>query len=267
MPQLRVALAQVDACVGDLPGNAALVLDWCRRAADAGADVVVLPEMVLTGYPIEDLALRSSFIEASRIAVQGLPTTLVDEGLGDITAVVGYLDRAEGGTDRVGRPKGSPQNAAAVISAGQVAARYAKHHLPNYGVFDEYRHFVSGRDALVVRVRGVDVALAICEDIWQDGPSAAARAAGAGLLVVINGSPYEAEKDDVRGQLCVRRAAEAGCPLAYVNMVGGQDELVFDGDSLVCDESGGIVARAPQFEEALLVVDLDLAAATDGIET
>ncbi len=267
VPQLRVVLAQVNPVVGDIAGNSERVVEAVREAVARGAHLVLLPEMVIPGYPIEDLALRSSFIEASRFAVQDLAATLADQGLGEPTVVVGYLDRAEGGTDRVGRPRGSPQNAAAVMTGGRVVARSAKHHLPNYGVFDEYRNFVPGEESLVVRVRGVDVSLAICEDIWQDGPSAAARAAGAGLLVVINGSPYEAQKDDVRGELCARRAAEAGCPLAYVNMVGGQDELVFDGDSLVCDQTGDVIARAPQFEEALLVVDLDLAAATDGLET
>jgi len=267
VPQLRIALAQLDAVVGDIPGNLERILAAARDASDAGAHLVALPEMMLTGYPIEDLALRSSFVEASRTALDGLATRLAEAGLGELPVVVGYLGRAEGETDRLGRPKGSPQNAAAVVCGGEVVASYAKHHLPNYGVFDEYRYFVSGHDSIVVRVRGVDVALAICEDLWQDGPAAAAKAAGAGLLLVINGSPYEAEKDDVRGELCVRRATEAGCPLAYVNLVGGQDELVFDGDSLVVDAVGDIVARAPQFEEHLLVVDLDLAAATEGVES
>jgi NAD+ synthase (glutamine-hydrolysing) len=152
-----------------------------------------------------------------------------------------------------------------VLHRGAVAARYAKHHLPNYGVFDERRYFVPGSSLTVVGVHGVDVALSVCEDLWQDGgPVAAARAAGAGLLVTLNGSPYEREKDDVRLALCRRRAVEAGCALAYVNLVGGQDELVFDGDSLVVDEQGRLLARAPQFEEGLLTVDLDLPAAGTG---
>jgi NAD+ synthase (glutamine-hydrolysing) len=140
-----------------------------------------------------------------------------------------------------------------------VKGRYAKHHLPNYGVFDEYRYFVPGHDSCVIRINGIDVALAICEDLWQDGgPVARVHDSGAGLLVVINGSPYERNKDDVRLELCARRAREAGCALAYVNMFGGQDELVFDGDSLVVDSAGELLARAPQFEQALLIVDLDL---------
>jgi NAD+ synthase (glutamine-hydrolysing) len=208
---------------------------------------------------VEDLALRPSFPAASRAAIDGLAERLAAEGLGSVVVVVGYLDRVAESGQRLGRPRGGPQNAAAVITGGRIVARYAKHHLPNYGVFDEYRYFLPGSGTTVVRVDGVDVALAICEDLWQDGgPVSEVRGTGAGLLVVINGSPYERHKDDVRLELCARRAREAGCALAYVNMVGGQDELVFDGDSLVVDADGDLVARAPQFSESLLVVDLDL---------
>jgi len=262
MPQLRLALAQVNAHVGDIDANAVLVIEQVRAAAAQGAHLVVLPEMALTGYPIEDLAYRASFIAASQQAVADLATRLDAEGLGDVVVVVGHLDRATDVADRLGLPKNAPQNSASVLSGGKVVARYDKHHLPNYGVFDEFRHFVSGDTTQVVQVHGVDVAIAICEDIWQDGPSAAADAAEAGLLVVLNGSPYEAAKDDVRLELCARRAREGDCALAYVNLVGGQDELVFDGDSLVVDASGELVARAAQFESELLVVDLDLPAAT-----
>ena len=265
MPQLRLALAQVDPTLGDLAGNATLVRTWAAKARDAGAHLVAFPEMVLTGYPVEDLALRTSFVEASRTALERLAADLAADGLGDLPVVVGYLDRADADgdnvadVDRLGVPKGSPQNAAAVLVGGRVVARYAKHHLPNYGVFDEFRIFVPGRDLTVVRVRDVDVAIAICEDLWQEGgPVAQTRAAGAELLLVLNGSPYEREKDDVRRDLVTRRAAEAGCALAYVNMVGGQDDLVFDGDSIVVSAAGEVLARARQFAEQLLVVDLDL---------
>ncbi len=259
MPQLRLALAQVNPCVGDLAGNLERIVATAHEAARSGAHLVAFPEMVLTGYPVEDLALRPSFQDASRAALDELAVRLDVEGLGATTFVVGYLDRLEDVTDTLGLPRRGPQNAAAVITGGRVVARYAKHHLPNYGVFDEYRYFVPGDDTVVVRVHGVDVALAICEDLWQDGgPVARVRDSGAALLLVINGSPYERNKDDVRLDLCARRAREAGCALAYVNMVGGQDELVFDGDSIVVDATGAAIARAPQFDEALLVVDLEL---------
>ena len=270
MPRLRLALAQVNATVGDLTGNTELVLERCREAHAAGAHLLVTPEMVLTGYPIEDLAYRATFIEASRAAVTDLAARLEAEGLGDLVVVVGHLDTAKSDTlenvpDRLGVPANAPTNSASVVTGGKVVARYDKHHLPNYGVFDEFRHFVPGDETQIVQVHGVDVAIAICEDIWQDGPSAAANAAEAGLLVVLNGSPYEAAKDDERHDLCARRAREGRCALAYVNLVGGQDELVFDGDSLVVDSEGQTVGRAAQFEEELLVVDLDLPAATPGM--
>jgi len=271
VPQLRLALAQVDPTVGDLAGNAQIVLDWARKAHDAAAHLVAFPEMMLTGYPIEDLAFRSSFVDASLSTLEELAAKLDAEGLGDLVVVVGYLGKVLESTDsatgtgrrRLGVPRGAPQNCVGVIHRGGVAARYAKHHLPNYGVFDEARYFVPGETTEVLRVGGVDIALCICEDLWQDGPSQAARAAEAGLLLVLNGSPFEANKDDSRLELCSRRAAEGRCALAYVNMVGGQDELVFDGDSVVVDAQGGLLARAGQFTEELLLADLDLPEASD----
>ena len=253
-------MAQVNATVGDISANADLVMDWSKQAADAGAHLVLFPEMMLTGYPVEDLALRRSFVEASRTSINRLATRLLDAGLGDLVAVVGYLDR----TDEPDHPKGGhPLNVAAVLHQGQVICSYAKHHLPNYGVFDEYRYFKPGNELHVLRIRGVDVAIAICEDLWQDGgPVTATAEANAGLLAVINASPYERDKDDVRGDLDRRRAREAGCPLAYVNLVGGQDELVFDGDTMIAREDGTIVVRAPQFVEELVVADLDLVPGT-----
>jgi NAD+ synthase (glutamine-hydrolysing) len=270
---LRIALAQVNATVGDLAGNAELIVEWTCRAAARGALVVLFPEMALTGYPVEDLALRASFVEASAAAVHELAERLNVEGLGGVAVVVGYLDRRTDLAPRTGLPAGAPLDAAAVLYGGRVTVTSAKHHLPNYGVFDEYRYFVPGNTLPVVRLDAaggpVDMAVAICEDLWQDGgPVAAARQAGAGLLVVPNASPYERGKDDVRLELCVRRAREAGAALAYCNMIGGQDELVFDGDSIIVSAAGDLLARGPQFEETLIVTDLELPTAGDvaGVE-
>lgn len=262
VPQLRLALNQIDSTVGDLAGNAEAIVRWTRHSAEQGAHLVAFPEMVLTGYPVEDLALRSSFVEASRAALRSLAARLADEGFGELPVVVGYLDRSEKAQPKYGQPAGAPRNAAAVLHGGEVVLTFAKHHLPNYGVFDEFRYFVPGDTLPVVRVRGVDVALAICEDLWQDGGRVpAARSAGAGLLVSINASPYERDKDDTRLGLVRKRAQEAGCTTAYLAMIGGQDELVFDGDSIVVDRHGEVVARAPQFAEGCIVLDLDLPAA------
>lgn len=262
VPQLRLALNQIDSTVGDLSGNSEAIVHWTRHSAEQGAHLVAFPEMVLTGYPVEDLALRPSFVEASRQALRALAARLDAEGFGELPVVVGYLDRSETAQPRYGQPAGSPQNAAAVLHRGQVALTFAKHHLPNYGVFDEFRYFVPGDSMPVVRVHGVDVALAICEDLWQDGGRVpAARAAGTGLLLSINASPYERDKDDTRLELVRKRAQEAGCTTAYLAMIGGQDELVFDGDSIVVDRDGEVIARAPQFAEGSVVLDLELPAA------
>jgi NAD+ synthase (glutamine-hydrolysing) len=252
MPLLRLALAQVDMTVGDIAGNAETVLAQTRAAAERGAHIVLFPEMTLTGYPAEDLVLRESFRAASVEELNSLAPRLADAGLGEIAVVVGYLD-AEGGA----------RNASAVLYRGAVISRYFKHHLPNYGVFDEARYFVSGNTLPVLRLHGVDVAVTICEDLWQDGgPFTVAAQAEVGLVLSINSSPYERNKDDARLELASRRAREARAALAYVNTVGGQDELIFDGDSLVVDAEGSLIARAPQFVETLFVVDLELPAAT-----
>jgi NAD+ synthase (glutamine-hydrolysing) len=276
---LRVGLAQVNATVGDLAGNAEIVVEWTRRAAARGARVVVFPEMAVTGYPVEDLALRASFVEASIAAVRDVAERLNVEGLGGVAVVVGYLDRLSGLAPRTGLPAGAPLDAAAVLHGGRVVITSAKHHLPNYGVFDEYRYFVPGNTLPVFRVpvsvtdgesgdgEAVDVAVAICEDLWQEGgPVAVCRHAGAALLVVPNASPYERGKDDVRLDLVRRRAREAGAALAYCNLVGGQDELVFDGDSILVSATGELLARGPQFEEALIIADLELPSAGAGPE-
>jgi NAD+ synthase (glutamine-hydrolysing) len=270
VPKLRIAMAQVNATVGDLTGNADKIVEWTRRAGRQGAQVVVFPEMMLTGYPVEDLALRGSFLNASRAAVREVAERLAGEGLGAIAVVTGYLDRKEGVAPRTGLPAGAPLDAAALLYGGEVVITTAKHHLPNYGVFDEYRYFVPGDSLPVFRLSAdggqVDVAIAICEDLWQDGgPVAVTRTAGASLLVVPNASPYERGKDDRREELCARCAGVAGAALAYSNMIGGQDELVFDGGSILVDADGNLLARGPQFEEALIVNDLELPAAPEGL--
>src|ERR1700759_4616898 len=264
---LRIALAQVNATVGDLDANAELIMEWTRRAAGRGARAVVFPEMMLTGYPVEDLALRASFVDASIRTLHAVAARLADEGLGAIAVVTGYLDRRAGLAPRTGVPAGAPLDAAAVLHGGRVVITSAKHHLPNYGVFDEFRYFGPGNALPVFRLpveggESVEIAIAICEDLWQDGgPVAVCARSGAGLLAVPNASPYERGKDDVRLDLCMRRAREARAALAYANMVGGQDELVFDGDSILVAADGTLLARGPQFEEALIVADLELPAA------
>jgi NAD+ synthase (glutamine-hydrolysing) len=287
MPTLRIALAQVDSTVGDLPGNAAAVRLASRQAHDAGAHLVAFPEMMLTGYPVEDLVFRESFVAASRATLHKLAADLVRDGLGELAVVVGYLDAdgparlgaavtLPGGDDETvaaalggepsQAPSRGPRDALALLHGGRVVATYYKHHLPNYGVFDEDRYFVPGDTLRVVQIGGVDVALTVCEDIWQGGgPFAVARDAGVGLVVNINASPYELNKDDVRLPLVARRAREANAAVAYVNLVGGQDELVFDGDSLVVAADGTLLARSPQFTPHLLVHDLDLPAASGGV--
>lgn len=250
MPDLRIALAQINTCVGDIAGNTALILDRCRAAHALGAHLVAFPEMATTGYPIEDLALRESFQRAAAAAVTEIARTLEAEGLGDLTVFVGTLGVSA---------KGLPFNQAVVIQHGDVSARYNKHHLPNYGVFDERRIFESGTDRCVVEVSGTCVGLVICEDIWQDGgPVAQMDDADVQLLVVLNGSPFEEGKGDARTALAGRRATEVGAPVAYVNMWGGQDDLVFDGHSFIVGADGRLLAAAPGFTDALMVWDVPL---------
>jgi NAD+ synthase (glutamine-hydrolysing) len=252
--RLRIAMAQINPTVGDLAGNSAEIARATAAASAEGAHLIVFPEMVLTGYPIEDLALRPSFRAASKAAIDELAQTLEDQGFGEIVAIVGYLDQA---------PTGGPQNVAAVIHGGQVRARYIKTHLPNFGVFDEYRNFIAGDSTLVVRIHGVDVGVLICQDIWhEDGVLKQLAARSPGLVVIPNGSPFERNKDDVRLALVSKEAARMKAPFIYVNMVGGQDDLVFDGDSMVVESDGTLIARTPHCDEGLMIVDLDLAGKT-----
>ena len=248
--QIRIALAQINPTLGDLAANADLISKYARDAANAGAVIVVYPEMIVTGYPVEDLATRTSFRAASINAVSNIAKRISDEGNGDLTLLVGYLGESAAG---------EPQNCVAVIHKGAIVATYIKHHLPNYGVFDEFRNFKPGNHSLVIRVVGVDIGIAICEDIWQEGgPVAELAKRNIGLFLVPNGSPFEANKNDLRLALVQRRAQQINAPLAYVNMTGGQDDLVFDGDTIVVDADGSLIARAPQFEDGLMVIDLDV---------
>src|SRR4051794_19194722 len=271
--QLRVALAQVDTRVGDLAGNAELVSTWTAKAAEDGVHLVAFPEMTLTGYPPEDLVLRESFAHASEQAVVDLASTLAERGLGEIAVVVGYLAHTEGSgpapvesipadDDRpadANPRRGAPRNAAALLYGGDVVGRYYKRHLPNYGVFDEARYFVPGTQMPIVRLHGVDIALTVCEDLWvEEGPCGVIGMAGVDLVVSPNAFPYERAKDDLRLPLVRRRAQESKATILYCNQVGGQDELVFDGDSLAVNAAGELLARAPQFVEHLLTVDLDI---------
>ena len=300
MGRVRVAAAQVDTCVGDLEGNARLVLEWTRKAADEGAQLVVFPEMTLTGYPIEDLALRASFRRAAQATLERLAVELDEAGLGDVAVLVGSVgerparrlrthdeegeghDSSEAPSDGLvddglptallpdselvgdvvaGRPEASdavrPTNDAILLRGGRVEARYSKHHLPNYGVFDEYRIFAPGDEICVIDVAGRRLGVVICEDIWQDGgPVSLMDENEVAALVVLNGSPFEEGKGHVRAELAARRAEQVDAPVLYVNLVGGQDDLVFDGGSFVVDRDGTSLASAPQFVEHLLVWDL-----------
>lgn len=250
MTQIRFALAQIDTCVGDLDGNAGKVLDFSRKAAASGARVVVFPEMTLTGYPIEDLALRRTFRAAAWDKANDLAASLKSESLGDLFVVVGTV-----GTDKA---TDKPYNRLVVLHDGVVWAGYDKHFLPNYGVFDEFRIFSAGDRSVVLDVDGARLGVAICEDIWQDGgPVAELGGRGIDALVTINGSPYEEGKTHVRLELAARRAREVGAPLIYVNQVGGQDDLVFDGGSFVVDKDGAELARSPMFMEDLAFWTLD----------
>ena len=245
---LSIAIAQVDPCAGDLTGNSSLVADAVRDAAAAGAQLVLLPEMALTGYPIEDLALRRSFQEAAATALVDLASALKADGLGEVTVVVGTLGTAG---------DGRPQNVAAVLRGGAVTDTYAKHHLPTYGVFDEFRIFAAGDDTTVLMVDGHRLGLAICEDIWRDGgPVSRYQGEDLDALLVLNGSPFESGKGQVREDLAAALAARLRCPVLYANLVGGQDDLVFDGQSFATDTAGHVVARAAGFTPARLLVTL-----------
>ena len=250
MRTLRVGLAQINTTVGDLEGNVAKALQYVERARDLGVDIVSFPELTVTGYPPEDLLLRPSFVRDNLEALEA-----VVKGCGGITAVVGFVDLPGG---RQGGD-GDIYNSAAVIHDGRLADVYHKQRLPNYGVFDEMRYFRPGEGYPVYTVAGVGVGVNVCEDIWRPGdPTRSQALARAQVIVNISGSPYHAGKRGVRQQMLATRAGDYGVFVCYTNQVGGQDELVFDGGSMVLGPAGELVAQAAMFEEELLVCDLNL---------
>ena len=239
---MRIALAQVNPTVGDLDGNRQIVQDAIEQAMASGAGLVAFPELVITGYPPEDLLLKRSFVEDNLAALSEIGSST-----SAIVAVVGFVDSEAGGL----------YNAAAVIADGQVRGVYRKHHLPNYGVFDEHRYFQPGEGLLLGQIGDLVFGVTVCEDLWaDDGPHVSAASAGASLIININGSPYHMGKGSQREALIRDRAMRHGVTIAYVNAVGGQDELVFDGQSLVISPQGELLARAAQFQDEMLLVDL-----------
>jgi len=260
MPKVRLSLAQINPTVGDIAANTADILASCQAAAEVGADIVVFGEMAVTGYPIEDLATRESFVTRAQAATQDLAGDLVKAGLGELMVVVGHPALAPAG---MRNGWAIAQNSASVLLGGRVIGKYAKHHLPNYSVFDEYRNFVPGGELLVVEHLGLKLAVVICEDIWQDGgPVSQISNHDADVTLVLNGSPFEVDKDDRRLELVRGLATKHTTVTAYVNLVGGQDDLVFDGDSIVVDALGNVVARGYQFENDMITVDIEQRAAT-----
>ena len=256
---IRVGLAQVNPRVGDLAHNLAQIEAFAARAEAAGCDLVAFPELTLSGYPPEDLVLKAGFVADNRAALEKVAARS-----GRCAIVVGFVDTADDAfIEQQTQPSANPPrlfNAAALCANGAVLGVYHKQLLPNYAVFDEARYFAAGHeDATLYSVAGVAVAITICEDIWvSDGPVARARAAGAQLCININGSPFERAKSGERERTVADRARETGMPIAYVNQVCGQDELVFDGGSVVVDSDGAVMARAAHFVEELLVVDVPI---------
>jgi NAD+ synthase (glutamine-hydrolysing) len=264
MPRLRVALAQTNPVVGDFQANITGLITACHSAYNQGAQVVVAGELALSGYPIEDLALRDTFLTTGTRSATVLAKRLAEEGMADLVVLVGHPDGPHPTPTTPFTPT-HPQRAQNVVSVchgGGVVARYAKHHLPNYGVFDEFRTFIPGSDNLIVRVGGVDCGVIICEDLWRDdGPVHTLTGYPIGLLLVPNASPFERDKDDVRLPLVTHRATTMNTTVCYTNIVGGQDDLVFDGDSMVVRADGQLAAKSPQFVDSVTVVDCDVPAA------
>src|SRR3982751_1356 len=247
MSRLTVALAQIDTTVGDLDGNAEKIRAGIERARSDGTQLVLFPELALTGYPPEDLLIKTHFLRRAADRLNELA-----EAAEDIVALVGYPQLQD-----------DVYNACAVLADGRVQAVYRKTYLPNYGVFGEQRYFQQATEPALIEVDGIPVGLTICEDIWQPGPPATSEAlAGAQVIANLSASPYHAGKGREREQMLAQRARDNLAAVVFCNLVGGQDELVFDGHSVVIDQDGEVVARAPQFEEAFTVCTLDLGAVT-----
>lgn len=247
MKSLRLALAQINPTVGDLLGNSKKIIEYVKKAKRKKADIIAFPELAVTGYPPEDLVLKPQFISDNMAAIKK-----ISSGISGIVVIAGFVDRDKAG---------DIYNAAALISDGRIIDVYHKMLLPNYGVFDEFRYFRPGKRSPIYHIRGARIGINICEDIWhREGPACAQSLAGAELIININASPYELGKPETRERILYERTTENSVMIAYVNTVGGQDELVFDGLSMVFDHSGRSIARGKQFEEELMVVDLDLSA-------
>ena len=245
MTPFHIALAQINPVVGDLSGNAKLISDAAEAAYRAGAKLLITPELALTGYPPEDLLLRPAFIEAAADALDQLRTTLAAHT--GLTVVIGH-------------PQKTPQglhNAASVLRDGHCIATYAKHELPNNEVFDEVRYFTPGNTPCVFDVEGCAIGVIICEDAWHLGPATQAKAAGAQVLISLNASPYHLHKEDLRLEILRSVIGVTGLPFIYVNAVGGQDELVFDGGSFALDTNGLVATAMPQFESGIGLVAID----------
>jgi NAD+ synthase (glutamine-hydrolysing) len=263
MPRLRLAMAQTNPIVGDLLGNSERLLELATDAYSQGAQVFVTGELALTGYPIEDLALRDNFLVSAARHVADFARLLDVAGMGDLVVVLGHPDGPHPAASDPTTPHqpARAHNAASVLHRGRIQATYAKHHLPNYAVFDEFRTFVPGTQSLIVRVAGMDLGIVICEDLWRtSGPVAALTGYPLSALLVPNASPFERDKDLVRAPLVTTRAREMNTTVCYVNLAGGQDDLVFDGDSMVITPGGERIATGARFDEDLIVVDLELAA-------
>jgi len=253
VPIIRLAMVQTNPVVGDIDANCAAALERVRQAVSLGANLIQFGEMAVTGYPIEDLATRPSFIRQSESAVGKLAEELAQVGLGEVPVVIGHPSFAK-------QPSGwaIAHNSASVLLGGKVVSTYNKHHLPNYSVFDEYRNFVPGDELLTFEYLGKKVSVVICEDIWQNGgPVAQIRSNETDLTLVLNGSPFESDKDDRRLALIRELAKSQQTHVSYVNLIGGQDDLVFDGDSIFVSASGDVVGRAKQFAEDIVLVDIE----------